>query len=162
VNYDDLSVAAVVAVLALVPVVAGPLFPVGDLTQSRSPTLGTGDAEVTVERPPTEGIGLVRGRFGAGTYHLEARPGRVSVGDVTGSPALQLTVDLPALGYSDVRTYELAGREGETVRPRFRPLDVSPARVDGERIEGTVAVWLRTDDRYEQVYRESVRVEVRE
>ncbi|MFC6726789.1 hypothetical protein ACFQE1_20925, partial [Halobium palmae] len=104
---------------------------------------------------------LVRGGFDAGTYHLEARPGSVRVDDVDGNPTLKLAVDVPGIPYSDIRTYELGGREGETVRLRFRPVDVSPEYVTDDRYDATVSLWLRSGDEYVQLSQETVSVGVR-
>lgn len=160
-NYGDASATAVVALLALATVASGPLFPGVDLTPERTTPSGSGDAAVAVERPPAGGLELVRGDFDAGTYHLESTPGRVAVDDVVGNPTLKLAVDVPGIGYSDVRSYDLAGRDGGTVRLRFRPIDVSPAYVTDDRYDATVSIWLRSGDEYVQLYREAVTVRVR-
>ncbi|MFC4356902.1 hypothetical protein ACFO0N_02950 [Halobium salinum] len=160
-DYSDASVATVLAFLAVVTVATGPLLPAVGLSAGSAHPVGSGDAAVTLERPPVDGLELVRGDFDAGTYHLESTPGRVAVDDVSGNPALKLTVDVPGIYYSDVRTYELGGRSGESVRLRFPAVDVSPEYVTANRYDATVGVWLRTGDEYDQLYQETVTVEVR-
>lgn len=151
-----------VFVIVTSAVVAGPLIPGVGLpaTADDRPTPGTGTANVTVESVP-ETVTLRRGAFGAGTYHLEAPPAVVTVRDVDGNPTLNYGIDVPALDYTSLHSYELAGREGK-LRLEFRPFEISPRRVNRDSYEATVSVWLVTrGNEYVSLYQETVTVEVR-
>ena len=128
--------------------------------------IGTGEAaedgaSVTLESAPEDGVALERGRFGSGRYHVDAPPAVATVGNVTGSPTLRYTVDIPAAGFAVTSRYDLATNHGR-LRMGANPATVSPHRIERSSYEGTISVWLRTGDRDRALLQRTVTVEVRE
>lgn len=122
----------------------------------------TGDrADVTLESAPTDTLVLERGRFGSGRYHIDAPPAVVTVGDVTGTPTLRYTIDIPEAWLTLTSRYDLAGRSGR-LRMGASPATVSPERVDQGQYDAVVAVWLRTGVRERSLAQRRVTVEVRQ
>lgn len=148
----------IVALFSLVTVAAAIVTgPVIGLTDQPS---AEDSVDVTVESVPTDNIALEQGRFNSGRYHLEAPPAVVTVENVTGTPMLRYTIDIPAAEITRVSRYDLAGREGR-LRMGVSPLTISPDRVDQDSYEARVSVWLRTENRDQRIILREATVEVR-
>lgn len=149
-------------VLAL-SIVSGPLVGSVDLTtRPTGPPPGSGSASVDVRSVPTETVRIERGAFDAGTYHLSADPTVVWVRDVRGNPTLRYSIDVPALGLADTRTYALGGTGPGTLRLEFRPFEISPEWVTEDRYNATIAIWVvQRGNEYESRYQESITVDVK-
>lgn len=148
------------AVVVLVVVVISALLGSGaaGYPSGNEPRTGTGSATVEVLSTP-ETVALEPTRFGAGTYRLSSPPAVVQVHEVRGTPELTYTIDVPGLQLAEVAHYPLARRTGRQ-RLAFDPVEISPKRVEADRYEATVAVWLRTGDRYRTLAQTRVTVEV--
>jgi hypothetical protein len=154
---SQLPVGAVLLVV-LVSVVSGPLVPWVDLTRA-PPAPGAGTASASVESVPSE-VRLVRERFGAGRYRLDAPAAVVGVDAVRGRPVLRYVVDVPALSFVATSERPLAGRDGDRVTLAVGGATASPRQVDRESYEATVAVWLREGPEYTALVQREVTVEV--
>jgi len=116
-------------------------------------------ATVSLVSAPTDAITLERGRFGTERYHVEAPPAVVSVSGVAGNPTLRYVVDIPEAWLTVTSRYDLAGREGR-LHLGASPTTVSPERIDKERYEATVAIWLRAGTHESAILQRQVTVEV--
>jgi len=148
--------AALVLVVFLVSALLG--TGVAGYPASREPAVGTGSATVEVVSVP-DTVTIERTRFGAGTYRFTGAATTLRVETVRGNPDLTYAIDVPALQLADVAHYPLAGERGE-LTVRSNPVEISPDRVEAERYEGTVAVWIRSGDRYRNVVQQRVTFEV--
>lgn len=146
--------------VAILAVASGPLVGSVDVTQQRPP-VGVGETAVAVESVPTTELTLERGRFGSGRYHLDAPPAIVDVDSVTGTPVIRYTIDIPDLWITATSRYELAGRAGTRLELRPEPIGISPQRIERDRYEGIVAIWVREGDRERHVALQRVTIEVR-
>ena len=117
-------------------------------------------ATVSLVSAPTDSLTLERGSFGSGRYHIDAPPAVVTVGNVTGTPTLRYTVDVPHAWLTVSSRYDLAGRDGR-LRLGASPTTVSPERIDQDSYEAVVAIWLRTGTRERALLQRQVTVEVR-
>lgn len=140
-------------ITVIAAVVAGPLIGLSDQPPAED------GVNVTVESVPTDDIVLERGRFNSGRYHLEAPPAVVTVENVSGTPMLRYTIDIPAAEITRVSRYDLAGRGGR-LRMGVSPLSISPDRVDRDSYEARVSVWLRTGNRDRRIVLRETTVEV--
>lgn len=158
------TVAVVVAVVAVTAVASGPLVGAIDLTGASpglSPPSGTGDAEVTVVTAPVEDYAFEQGRFGATVYHVDAPPFVVDVDDVEGNPTLRYTIDVRDAGFTTTREVDLSGIEGKRLRLRPGTAEISPQVLNSGSYEAQVAIWLRYDgSRYRQIYQKTVTITV--
>lgn len=149
---------ALPAVVVLVVVVISALLGSGAAGYPSGNEPRTGSATVEVLSTP-ETVTLERTRFGAGTYRLSSPPAVVQVHEVRGTPELTYTIDVPGLQLAEVAHYPLARKTGRQ-RLAFDPVEISPKRVEADRYQATVAVWLRTGDRYRTLAQTRVTVEV--
>ena len=133
---------------------------VGSFDTGARATNESDSAEVTVQSAPEDTIALERGRFGSNRYHVDAPPVVVSVANVTGSPTLRYTIDIPDAWLTLTSRYDLAGRSGQ-LRMGASPATVSPERVDRRQYEAAVVVWLRTGVQEQALVQRQVTVEVR-
>ena len=146
-----------VAVSLLVVVAA---VGVGSFDIGARATTASDSAEVTVQSAPADTIALERGRFGSSRYHIDAPPVVVSVANVTGTPTLRYTIDIPDAWLTLTSRYDLAGRSGR-LQMSASPATVSPERVDRRQYEAAVVVWLRTGVQERALVQRQVTVEVR-
>lgn len=149
-------------VVIALSILSGPLVGGVDLTsRPTTPAPGSGSASVSVQSVPTGTVHIERGEFDAGTYHLAAEPAVVRVSDVRGNPTLRYSVDIPALGLVDTKSYALGEQGAGTLRLEFRPFEISPEWIQKDRYNATIAIWLvQRGNEYESLYQESVTVEV--
>lgn len=152
-----------VLVITVVAIVSGPLVSGVNPPAaggSAEPPVGAGSASVDVVSAPST-VTLQRSSFGAGTYHFEGPPARVTVRSVTGNPGIRYSIDVPDLWFTDTKTYPLQGRAGDRIDLEFRPVELSPTRVTNDSYRGRLAIWLVTDGgTYRTVYQAPVRIEV--
>lgn len=153
--------AATALVVVAVSVVSGPLVGAVDLTQNPEVAPGgTGTADVEVRDVPKTVV-LEQADFGAGTYHLAGPSASVAVGTVTGNPLLEYVIHIPALDFTDIKTYDLRNTPRQTLELTFRPVELSPKRVRRETYNGTIEIRLQSDE-FGVLYEGPVTVEVRE
>lgn len=138
--------AVTVLVVVAVSVASGPLVGAVDLTRvpAAAPP-GTGSADVSVRDVPRSVV-LDRAAFGAGTYHLAGPGASVLVGTVSGNPLLEYVIQIPAIGYTDIKTYELRKTQGQRLGLRFRPVELSPSVIDQSTYNGTIEIRLQSDE----------------
>ncbi|MUV88026.1 hypothetical protein GJ631_16060 [Natronomonas sp. CBA1123] len=156
---DRAVVVATVAIVIGVTVASGPLVGVS-LTDEQSFAPGSGTANVTVETVPDTAT-LTRANYGSGPYTLRLDPARIFVSTVSGQPtvAYELAVD----GLNHTRTsvtfidesYE--GRYDLT----FAPSTIAPDRVDRERYNGTVRVYVYDERSDRRLVERNVTIEVK-
>lgn len=152
--------AATALVVVLASVASGPLVGAVDLTQTPEVApRGTGAADVEVRSVP-ETVVLEQANFGAGTYHLAGPSGSVAVGTVSGNPLLEYVIHVPALDFTDIKTYELRESPNRAIELRFRPVEISPRRVGKDEYEGSIEIRLQSDE-FALLYEKPVTVEVR-
>jgi len=145
--------------VAILAVASGPLVGAVDVTQQETPP-GEGSTAVSVDSVPTGQVTLERGRFGSGRYHLAAPPAVIAVDRVEGNPAVRYTIDIPSLWITATSRYELAGTEGTQMELRPEPIGISPQRVDRDRYDAILTIWIREGDRERQILLERITIEV--
>lgn len=145
--------------VSILAVASGPLVGAVDVTQQETPP-GEGSTVVSVNAVPTGQVTLERGRFGSGRYHLAAPPGAITVDRVEGNPAVRYTIDIPSLWITATSRYELAGTEGTQMELRPEPIGISPQRVEQDRYDAILTIWIREGDRERQVFVERITIEV--
>ncbi|WP_143423209.1 hypothetical protein [Halegenticoccus soli] len=159
-DYGRASAVFAAAFIAVVSVVAGPLFGSVGIAQPAAPPPGSGTADVEVRSVPAE-IVLERSRFGAETFHLSGPDAVVAVDDVRGNPQLTYAVDIPDLWVTIASRRELRGAADGEVRMAFRPEEISPKLIAERRYEATVSIWLLEEGgEYALLYEETVTIEV--
>lgn len=154
-------IAATVLIVVVISGASGPLVGAVDLSTEPggSAPPGTGSADATVNEVP-ETVFLEEANFGAGTYHLSGPSARVTVGTVSGNPLLEYVIHIPALDFTDIKTFELRKTPERSLSLTFRPVEISPKEIDQDEYDGRIEVRLQSDE-FAILYEEAVTVEVR-
>lgn len=156
---DRAVVAVTVAVLIGVTVASGPLVGLS-LTDERSFAPGSGTANVTVGTVP-ETATLTRANYGSGPYTLRLDSARIRVSAVSGQPTVAYELAVDGLNHTRTSVTFLDESYEGRYDLAFAPSTISPDRVDGERYDGTVRVYVYDERSDRLLVERDITVEVK-
>ena len=157
---DRAVVAATVAIIIGVSVASGPLVGLS-LTDERSFAPGSGTANVTVETVPDTAT-LSQANYGSGPYTLRLDPARIRVSAVSGQPTVAYDLAVDELNHTRTSVTFLDESYEGRYDLAFAPSTIAPDRVDGERYDGTVRVYVYDDRGDRLLVERNVTVEVKQ
>lgn len=156
---DRAVVAVTVALLIGVTVASGPLVGLS-LTDERTFAPGSGTANVTVETAPDTAT-LTRTNYGSGPYTLRLDPARIRVSAVSGQPTVAYELAVDGLNHTRTSVTFLDESYEGRYDLAFAPSTISPDRVDGERYDGTVRVYVYDERSDRLLVERNITVEVK-
>ncbi len=148
---------------AAVVLVLGALLlsgPVGLFAPAPTPSVGDGDAAVTVVAPTGDELPLTPGRFGTDVSYLRLPDLVAEVRDVTGSPELVYRISVPALGVEE-RVHHVLGRETDgRVRLDLDHRGLPRDALSASEYEGRIIVRVQSFETERTIVNRSIQVVV--
>lgn len=155
---DRSLVVLTAAVVAALTLATGPTLGVLDVPDPSPEGLGSGSATVTIQSTP-ERATLEAGQY-TDVHYLDVPQTTATVAEVTGSPILTLSLDVPELGFSRSSVYVLTPDMSGEHAFAVEEASIDSARVENETYDGTLQVVLRDGSGRTDLVEEPVTVEV--
>jgi len=159
-NTERAVVYGVIGLVLATTLVSGPL--VGTVKFTTAPertSLNGGDATVGAVTLPSS-TEITSGRFGSGEYYVHVPDATLTVANVTGTPLLAYQFSIPAMGYSRSTTHFVTSADAGTYGLSLERDAIEPSRVEKQSYDGTLSVFLRSNESERRLAERNVTVEV--
>lgn len=159
-NTERGVVYGVIGLVLATTLVSGPLVGAVDFTTApEQRSFGSGNATVGDVSLPSS-TEITSGRFGSGEYYVLVPDATLTVANVTGTPLLAYQFSIPALGYSRSTTHFVTSSDTGTYELSLKRDAIEPSRVENRSYDGTVTVFLRSNESERRLAERNVTVEV--
>lgn len=159
-NRERVVVYGVVGLVLATTLASGPLVGAVDFTTAPEPrSFEGGDATVTDVSLPASAT-ISPGRFGSGEDYLRVPDGAVTLANVTGTPMLAYQISIPEIGYSRSTTHFVTDADEGPYALSMERDAIESSRVADGSYNGTLAVYLRSNQTERTVADRNVTVEV--